>query len=87
VKEQWLRTDRFGGSFAEKELGVLVVDRSNTRSSAPAAVQAHRILGQVRTSVTSREVMLLLYAASLRPQMEDWQEKHQHTGASLGTDL
>lgn len=31
-------------------------------------------------------MMLLLCAALLRPQLEDWQEKHQHTGASLGTD-
>ena len=35
VKQPGLRTDRSGGSFAEKELGVLVADRLNVSSSAP----------------------------------------------------
>ncbi|GAB0177828.1 hypothetical protein GRJ2_000248100 [Grus japonensis] len=57
----------------EKDLGVLVDDKLNmTHQCALAAQKANHVLGCIRSSVTSRsrEVILPLCSALLRPHLE-----------------
>ncbi|GAB0187617.1 cAMP-dependent protein kinase inhibitor alpha [Grus japonensis] len=57
----------------EKDLGVLADEKLNTnRQCVLAAQKANHILGRIKTSVTSRsrEVILPLYSALVRPLLE-----------------
>ena len=75
MQEYMLGATQLESSLAEKDLGVLVDTKLKMRQQcALAAKKVNGILGCSRRSVASRsrEAILPLYSALVRPQLECW---------------
>ena len=75
MQDYMLGVTQLENSLAKKDLGVLVDTKLKMKQQcALAAKAANVILGCIRMSVASRskEVILPLYSALVRPQLECW---------------
>ena len=72
MQQHMLGADKLEGSFAEKDLGILVDTKLNmSQQQVLVAKKANGILGCIRTSVASRsrEVILPFCPALVRPHL------------------